>query len=79
MMVAVKNREIKEIGPQNNIERIQCLQYADDAIIFYEAKRDYMCNLKFILYSFELISCLKKNFEKILWSRGIGLKQEEIE
>jgi hypothetical protein len=40
------------------------LQYADDNVIFLEANDEYVANLKFILYCFEDMSCLKINFHK---------------
>jgi hypothetical protein len=40
------------------------LQYADDTVIFLEAKDEYVANLKFILYCFEEMSGLKINFHK---------------
>jgi len=40
------------------------LQYAEDTLLFYTAKQDYLTTLKLILYGSELASGLKINFNK---------------
>jgi hypothetical protein len=52
------------------------LQYADDTMIFIEADRQSIANVKFLLYCFENMSGLKINYQK---SEVIGIGISEIE
>lgn len=54
------------------------LQYADDSIIFGEAKKEKIGVLKCVLRCFELFSGLKVNFHKSCLL-GIGLAKEVCE
>ena len=64
------------MGKPNTIGSINCLQYADDTIIFSNASTDQFSILKLILYSFKLLWSLEINFQKsdII---GINLNKEE--
>ena len=53
---------------------ISHLQFADDTLIFCEAKEDQIKNVKAILYCFEAVLGLKINFFK---SELIGIRVEE--
>jgi hypothetical protein len=52
------------------------LQYADDTVIFLEADRQSIANVKFLLYCFENMSGLKINYQKSE-VMGIGVTKEE--
>ncbi|XP_028052817.1 uncharacterized protein LOC114257253 [Camellia sinensis] len=53
------------------------LQFADDTIIFCEADKVELVNIKKILRCFELMSSLKINFHKSVVC-GVGVNNEEI-
>lgn len=52
------------IGPEGFSQKVLSLQYAEDTLLFYTAKQDYLTTLKLILYGSELASGLKINFNK---------------
>ncbi|XP_020266271.1 uncharacterized protein LOC109841739 [Asparagus officinalis] len=66
---------IERLGPINMSQKVCCLQYADDTLVFCKNKRKQLTVLKLILYCFELASGLKINFNKSLL---IALEDNEI-
>ena len=62
---------IKGIGENQDISHILNLQFADDTLSFSRIQRENITSLKFILYSYELLSGLKISFEK---STMIGIE-----
>ena len=52
------------IEPYNITRNLQCLQFADDTIIFSSMNKEHIENLKFIIVSFELLIELKISFSK---------------
>lgn len=69
---ASANKLIKGIGNIDILNRFHNLQFADDTLIFSGAHRENITALKFILYSYELMTGLKINFEKSMVI-GIGI------
>ena len=67
------NHLIKGTGPRDTIGLCQSLQFADDTLIFCTAHGAHVVSLKFILYSFELLTGLKINFEKSV-VLGLGIQ-----
>ena len=74
---AVANKLITGLGLCHAMERTQCLQYADDTIIFCGASKNQINMLKLILYSFELLTGLKINFSRSSLI-GLGLTTDEM-
>ena len=66
---------VKGIGEQEVISHIHNLQFADNTLIFSGVLWENITSLKFILYSFELLSCLRINFEKSTVI-GIGITKK---
>ena len=75
---ASENNLVNGLGPLQMNEKTKCLQYADDIIIFCKAKKKEINSLKIILYTFELLTGLKINFNKINII-DLGLSNEETE
>ena len=53
------------------------LQFADDTLVFCEANREELVNVKRLLRCFEIVSGLRINFKKISLS-GVGVKEVEL-
>ncbi|KAL9681772.1 hypothetical protein QQ045_013560 [Rhodiola kirilowii] len=76
-----KAREAKEfqgVKWTDNGDAVTHLQFADDTIIFYQAKKKEVKTLKWILKAFEAVSGLQINYKKSKCV-GIGLKQGQVE
>lgn len=54
---------ITSIGSKNIMGNIHCIQFVDDMLILCNARRDQAANFRFIVYSFEMLSGLKINFD----------------
>ena len=61
---AVGNGLLGNVGKEITNNGLSILQFADDTIIFTSHLPKHIIALKFILYSFELISGLNINFDK---------------
>jgi hypothetical protein len=55
---------LKGLGNKDSFKEILNLHFADDTLLFLEAKEYYIESLKWILIAFEDLSGLKINFEK---------------
>ncbi|XP_073107236.1 uncharacterized protein [Elaeis guineensis] len=64
LKLSAKNGLIAGMGSSSTTDKIICLQYADDAILFSDANLQHIQHLKFMLYAFEILSRLKINFDK---------------
>ncbi|XP_020252248.1 uncharacterized protein LOC109829595 [Asparagus officinalis] len=72
--LAVESHFIEGLGPNNMRDKVHCLQYADDTLIFCKNNREQLTVLKLILYCFELASGLQISFNK---SVLIALENDE--
>ena len=66
---------LDSIGPNHFHSNLHALQYANDTILFCHAAKSLLNIIKFILYSFEMVSGLKINFKSQLV--GLGLTSKE--
>ena len=73
--VAASNQLIKGIGDNEVFSHILNLQFTDDTLIFSGIYRENITSLKFIVYSYELLSGLKINFKKSVVI-GIGISKK---
>ena len=64
LRLAVRNGLVTGIGSPSITGNITCLQYANDTIILSDANYQHIQHLKFMLYTFEILSGLKINFDK---------------
>lgn len=64
LKLACQHNILKSLTPVGFEHNIVCLQYADDTLVFCQAEKESLRDLKLLLYSFELVSGLQINFHK---------------
>lgn len=75
---AANENMISGIGPLDTTGQFICLQFADDTLLLCNAVKDHIKSLKLILYSFELLTGLKINFNKTSIV-GLGITKAQTE
>ncbi|KAL9666562.1 hypothetical protein QQ045_000897 [Rhodiola kirilowii] len=75
---ARESEEFQRVKWTNNGDAVTHLQFTDDTIIFCQAKKKEVKNLKSFLRAFEAVSGLQINYKKSKCV-GIGLKQGQVE
>ena len=74
---AASNNLIVGISPLQITGQMQRLQFADDTLLFCNADVVHVHNLKFILYSYELLTGLQIDFQKS-YVLGIRLSNSQV-
>ena len=75
---ANSENQIQGIDSDGVTGHIQCLQVADDTLVFCNAEKSSIKILKLILYAFELITGLKINFHKSQLI-ALGINEEMLD
>ena len=75
LQVGTTNKLIAGIGHPQSTENFVRLQYVDNTLILCKAFKQYIKNLKFVIYSVELITGSKNSFPKSS-PIGIGIKDK---